>query len=126
MVVWDFSTALEMTVASPDNQTVRLQKIRRQKTELRFEGYGDNSVGDVRRSDFRKSDWQCGLQRMFPFTAGCMVAWDFSTALEMTVVAPDNQTVRLKRVLSKFFLLIMWKIVQIEFIRPVDHIGVIL
>lgn len=55
-----------------------------------------------------------------------MVVWDFSTALEMTVVAPDNQTVRLKRVLSKFFLLIMWKIVQIEFIRPVDHIGVIL
>lgn len=44
-----------------------------------------------------------------------MVVWDFSTALEMTVALPDNQTVRLKRVLSKFFLLIMWKIVQIEF-----------
>lgn len=25
MVVWNFSTALEMTVASPDNQTVRFQ-----------------------------------------------------------------------------------------------------
>lgn len=29
-----------------------------------------------------------------PFTADCMAVWDFSTALEMTVASPDNQTVR--------------------------------
>ena len=39
---------------------------------------------DVRRSDFRQSDWQCGLRRMLSFTADCMVAGDFSTLLEMT------------------------------------------
>ena len=71
----------------------------------------------VRRQTIRLAE---RLVMFHPLTAGCMVAGDFSTALrsaplEMTVASPDNQTVRLKRVLSKFFLLIMWKIVQIEF-----------
>lgn len=63
----------------------------------------DNQTGSV----------ACGVCPSF--TAGCLVVWDFSTALEMTVASSNNQIVRLKRVLSKFFLLIMWKIVQIEF-----------
>lgn len=36
------------------------------------------------------------------FTAGCLVVWDFSTALEMTMASPDSQ---IKESTIKIFLI---------------------
>ena len=80
------------------------------------------SIEDVETTQWETSDIRLQtirqamrLEAAAPLVAGGMAVGDFSIALEMTMASPDNQTVRLKRVLSKFFLLIMWKIVQIEF-----------
>ncbi len=50
----------------------------------------DNQTGSV----------ACGVCPSF--TAGCLVVWDFSTALEMTMASPDSQ---IKESTIKIFLI---------------------
>lgn len=62
----------------------------------------DNSVfsSDGQTSENQTGSVACGV--CLSFTAGCLVVWDFSTALEMTVALPDSQ---IKESTIKIFLI---------------------
>ena len=66
-------------------------------------------------SDIRQSDWQCGLWRMPLIYGGLLGGVGFLDCARNDGGFAKQSDSQIKESTIKFFLLIMWKIVQIEF-----------